>query len=52
MSGTFDGQTRRVRRAVRILREHIRRDIIKHPWLYVAVALAYIPIRLVVEVVH
>jgi hypothetical protein len=47
---TYIGQSRRLRRAVLILREHIRRDMIKRPWLYVGLALAYIPIRLLVEV--
>ena len=46
---TMIGQFRRFRRARAILREHVIRDMIRHPRLYVAVVLSWIPIRLAFE---
>lgn len=47
---TMSGQMRRFRRSIMILREHIRRDVAKHPWAYAGLVFMYIPIRLLVEV--
>ena len=48
---THVGSTWQMRRAGRKLGILLRRDMLKHPWLYVALALAYILIRILMEVV-